>query len=349
MSQLKIENQQCWILNYKPTFKNLVFPKHFYEKIKNFIKDKKIPTNLMLVGGSGYGKMTFLKCIMDECFNINFNLFKKHYRHDLILTYQSIFFIDFVYFKNSEFKNIAQFIKDLATKSFIQFNDTSLPKLVIFKNTHLLSKTNLTFLIAIVKYRLDNCIFICLSNKCVQSLLPYFTMIKIPYLQEKEFKSSVSKILKSHKIILKNTNINYAKMYKTYKDTFYNFKETLLWIQYYSLPSNKLKALMPIKKKMVASLLNFVLSDTSNLNSKKEITHLENIDNYIVGLIGCGIKPTEILKYVSSMLINMKAIEYEKKKEIINQITICDRELLVVEKKFFPLKKLFVNLAILFK
>ena len=56
MSQQNKENQQCWILKYNATFENLVFPKHFYNKIQYFIKDKSIPTNLMIVGGNGFGK-----------------------------------------------------------------------------------------------------------------------------------------------------------------------------------------------------------------------------------------------------------------------------------------------------
>lgn len=349
MSHQNKENQPCWILKYNATFENLVFPKHFYNKIQYFIKDKSIPTNLMIVGGNGFGKMTILKCILKECYDVDINQFHPHYQYNSILTYQSIFLIDFIYFKNSEFKNISQFIKELATKSFIQFDDTSIPKIVIFKNTHLISNTNLTFLVSVVKYRLDNCIFICLSCKFIQNLLPYFTTIKIPYLKEKEFKSSINKILKYHKIILKNTNLTHSKMYKTYKDTFYNFKDTLLWIQYHSLTSNKLKHIMPIKKKMIACLLNFVLSDTIKLTPKKEIIHLEHIDNHLVGLIGCGIKPQEILKYTSTMLLNMKIIDYKKKESIIKMISQTDRELLNVEKQFFPLKKLFLNLAILFK
>ena len=60
----------CWVLDYKPTFKNLVFPKSHYEKIKNFIKneDSRIPMNLLLYGGNGYGKTMYLKCILDEYF-----------------------------------------------------------------------------------------------------------------------------------------------------------------------------------------------------------------------------------------------------------------------------------------
>ena len=349
MSQQNKENQQCWILKYNATFKNLVFPKHFYNKIQYFIKDKSIPTNLMIVGRNGFGKMTILKCILKECYDVDINQFHPHYQYNSILTYQSIFIIDFLYFKDNEFKNIAQFIKEIATKSFINFDDTSIPKIVIFKNTHLLSKTNLTFLVSVVKFRLDNCIFICLSNTFIQSLSSYFTTIRIPYLKEKEFKSSINKILKHNKVILKNTNLTYSKMYKTYKDTFYNFKDTLLWIQYFSNSTYKLKPCIPIKKKMIACLLNFVLSDTSKLSSKKELSHFENIDNYIVNLIGCGIKSQEILKYTLSMLLNMKIIDCKKKESIIKMISETDRELLNVEKQFFPLKKLFVNLAILFK
>ena len=349
MSQLYIENQQCWILNYEPSFKNLIFPSHFYNKIQYFIKDKIIPMNLMIIGNSGFGKMTLLKCILKECYNISIKQFKPHYQYSNILTYESIFLIDFIYFKDNEFKNISQFIKTTSTKKFIQFGETYIPKIIIFKNTHLLSNNNILFLASIIKYGIDNCLFISLSNKYIQELCSYFSIVKIPFLNNKEFKSSISKILKKHNVNLKNTNITYSKMYKTYKDTLYNFKDTLLWIQYNTLLSKNTKTTMPIKKKMIACLLNYVLSDTENLTSKKEIIHLEHIDNYLVSLIGCGISPKEILKYSTNMLLNMKIIDYEKKVKIIDMISQADKERLIVDKSFFPLKKVFVKLAILFK
>ena len=49
------------------------------------------------------------------------------------------------------------------------------------------------------------------------------------------------------------------------------------------------------------------------------------------------------------MLLNMKIIDYEKKVKIIDMISQADKERLIVDKSFFPLKKVFVKLAILFK
>ena len=345
-----IENQECWIFNYKPTLKNLIYPDFFISKLKSFIKDKTIPLNLMLIGNSGYGKLTLLRCILKECFNIEIEQFKPHYKFQHILTFETFFFIDFMYYKNSDFKDIVLFIKSTASKTFIQFNENPTPKLIIFKNIHMLSNNYITSLTAVIKSTLDNCLFICLSNLFIQSLTPYFTIFRIPYLDEKVFKTNINKILKKNKIVLKNTNLTHPKMYKTYKDTFYNFKNTLLWIQYQTTnDGKKSKSMMPIKKKMIASLLNFILSETHKMNSKKEIKHLEQVDNYIVGLIGCGIEPKEILKYSLNMLLNMKMIEPNKKLEIIKMISTADKELLNVDKKYFPLKKMFINLAILFK
>ena len=121
---------KCWILDYKPTFNNLILPKSYYSKIINLIKeDKTIPMNIMLIGLSGCGKFMFLKCILNYCYGINITSFKQHSLIQHIYFYESIYLIDFMFIKKASFKCIFEFIKGINKRTFIQFN--SIPKIMI--------------------------------------------------------------------------------------------------------------------------------------------------------------------------------------------------------------------------
>ena len=165
-------------------------------------------------------------------------------------------------------------------------------------------------------------------------------------------KSSINKLFKSKNINIKNTVLTYKKIYKTYNDTFYNLKDTILWIQYTLNYNKKLKKKIigkPIKNKMVSSLLNYILCDTSKMKSTKELDTFEQMYNKIILLCGCGMDSTDIIKYSIKMLLQNKIIDIDKKSEIIKLLNEFSLNVINVERDIFALKTFFYKLMILFK
>lgn len=340
---------KCWILDYKPTFNNLILPKTYYLKIINLIKeDKTIPMNIMLVGLNGFGKFMFLKCILNYCYNIDITSFKQNSSIQNIYSYESIYLVDFIFIKKSSFKDMFEFIKVINKRNFIQFNN--IPKLIILKNIDVLNNDSILKILTIIKT--SKTIFIILSKKNINMYQPFFNTIRLKYLSEKEMKSSINKLFKSKNIDIKDTVLTYKKIYKTYNDTFYNLKDTILWIQHTLNYNKNLKnpsIIKPIKNKMIGSLLNYILCDTSKIKSTKELDIFEQMYNKIILLCGCGINNIDIIKYSIKMLLQNKIIDNNKKREILKLSNEFSLNILNVEREIFPLKTFFYKLMILFK
>ena len=337
---------KCWILDYQPTFNNLIYPKSYYLKLMNLIKYKNIPMNIMFVGLSGFGKFMFLKCILKYCYNIDMIKFKQHNTIQQIIYYESIYIIDFIFTKKSSFNDIFEFIKQTNKRNIIQFNN--IPKLIILKNIDSLSNDNICKILTIIKTH--KTLFIVLSKKNINTYLPFFNTIRLRKLSEKELKTSINKLLKSKKIEIKETNLTFKKIYKTYENTFFNMRNTILWVQFtLNNQSSTNKIMMPIKNKIVASLLNYILCDTTKMSANKELNTFEQIYNKIILLYGCGVDNLEIIKYSVKMLLSNKIIDNDKKSEIVNLSNNFNLDYINVERDIFPLKTFFFSLMILFK
>ena len=304
--------------------------------------------NLMLVGLSGFGKFMYLKCILKYCYNIDICDFKPHKTLLHVFSYESIYLIDFIFIKKSYFKDVFNFIKVINKRNFIQFNN--IPKIIILKNIDVLNNDNISKILTIIKS--FKTVFIILSKKNIISYRPFFTVIRLKYLSEKEMKSSINKLFKSKNINIKDTILTHKKIYKTYRDTFYNFKDTLLWIQHtlnQTKISKETKIVMPIKNKMIASLLNYIFSDTSKMKSTKELDIFEQMYNKIIILSGTGIENNDIIKYTTRMLLQNKIIEHNKKTKIVELLNDYSNSVIKVEREIFSIKTFFYKLMILFK
>lgn len=333
----------CWILDYKPTFKNLVFPKSHYKKITNFIKDKehKIPMNLLLYGKEGYGKTMYLKCILKECYNITLDDFKEDQQLANTLYYKSIYIFDFSYYTSVDIRNIIEFIRKYSRRTLI---DNSIDKIIIIKNIQDLNERYIISLKNIIEKNSLYCKFIFTSSKPINSAFNgYFCPIRINKLTEKQLSSCVKKILKTHSIKLENTKLTNKKIYKTYQLMDYNFRDIILWIEYSIL--QKEKGSIPIKNKLIGSMLNYVFID----NSKDILKDFSKIKEMLISLVSMGISHLEIVKTSLSMILNNPNIENEKKTKIIEMSGKTSIELTNYDRKIFSLENLFINISILCK
>ena len=334
---------ECWVLDYKPTFKNLVFPKSHYEKIKNFIKneDSRIPMNLLLYGGNGYGKTMYLKCILKECYDITFDDFKEDQQLANTLYYKSIYMFDFTYYTSVDIRNIIEFIRKYSRRTLI---DNSLDKIIIIKNIQDLNERYIISLKNIIEKNSSYCKYIFISSKPLnRAFNGHFSPIRINKLTEKQLCSSIKKILKQNTIKLENTKLTNEKIYKTYQAMNYNFRDIVLWIQY-TISQNG-KGSIPIKQKLVASMLNYVFID----NSKDLLKDFSKIKDMLIALVSMGISHLEIVKFSLSMILNNPNIEHEKKSKIIEMCGETSKELANYDRKIFSLEKHFINISILCK
>ena len=123
----------------------------------------------------------------------------------------------------------------------------------------------------------------------------------------------------------------------------YNFRDIVLWIQY-TISQNG-KGSLPIKQKLVASMLNYVFID----NSKDPLKEFAKIKEMLIALVSMGIPHIEILKISLSMILSNPNIEHNKKSKIIGMCGETSRELAKYDRKIFAIEHLFINISILCK
>ena len=84
----------------------------------------------------------------------------------------------------------------------------------------------------------------------------------------------------------------------------YNFRDVVLWIQYSILQNSK--GFLPIKHKLVSSMLNNVFID----NSKDPLKDFAKIKDMLISLVSMGISHLEIVKMSLFMILNNPNIEH---------------------------------------
>ena len=339
-----IPNNNCWIFDYEPNFKNLVFPKQIIHKFKNLISNKTIYMNLMIIGCNGCGKQTYLKCILYDLYNIKLNMFKQHNEFLNIFIYKSIYIINFKNIYNNQIIKYIDFINIVSRRTLL-FDD-SIDKIIILKNINNISNENIKKLKNIIEKQSLKTKFIILTNNPITLLNSYMCCVRIPILNNVELKKSIQKILKYNNIDLKNYKITYKYIYNTYKNINYNFKDLILWLQY--MISNNKKNEVIIKHKLIGSLLSYVLTDYK-LNIKSDELHINKIKSLIYNLIGLGITYLELITISMNMVLKEKQIKHDFKQNIIELASKANIQLTKVDKKIFVVQDYFINITIFFK
>jgi len=323
----------CWALDYEPTLETLLINNTLKQKLKNFLKDKKIYMNLCLIGIDGCGKNTIIKTILDYCYNINIDKFKKYEKYENCVYYDSLYIFDFLNLPQSNIKPILDFITIFSRRTLF----TDYEKVIILKHIENLEKYNLIKILKnIIEKNMNHCKFIISSNKKYKKFDGLFCSICIPKLNNKELNILLNNMRVNNQIKNNKNKINNNLIYKIYKDSFYNLKDTLLWYQYY-IKTDK-SSRMLIKNKIICSLINYIFYN------KYDLTNLENIRDKLTNIISIGITELEILKTsVTVILLNKKVVDNIKTKVIMcasninNKICLMDRPIFALENFFYEI------------
>ena len=246
-------------------------------------------------------------------------------------------------YSNQITKNI-DFIK-VFSKRILLFDNT-IEKIIVLKNVESLSSETIKKLKNIVEKYNNHCKFIVLTTKILVPFIGFFCNLKIFPLTSSQLKKATTNILKKNDIDLKTTKITHTKIYNTYKNSNYNFKDLLLWLQYNIV--KKENGGMMIKQKLVASLLNYVLSN-HKLTSKDDEYHFNKIKSLLYNLIGMGVNYLDLIKISLTMILKEKSINAEFKSKVISFASNASTQIVKVDKKIFVIQDYFLNIAILFK
>ena len=341
---MKDKTIKCCALDYKPSFKTLVYPKTTTIKFKNAINDKKISMNLMIIGCKGSGKNTYLQCIFHELYKVNLSMFKQDDELNNVFYHKSIYMFDFKNLYSNQITKNIDFIKSFARR--ILLFDNTIEKIIVLKNIEPLSSEMIKKLKNIIEKYSIHCKFIILTNKPIDALTGFFCNLKIPLLTSSQLKKATTKILKKSSIELKTTKLTHTKIYNTYKNSNYNFKDLLLWLQFNIV--KKENGGMMIKHKLVASLLNYVLSN-HKFTSKDDEYHFNKIKSLLYNLIGMGVNYLDLIKISLNMILKEKSINNEFKSKVVTFASNASIQIDKVDKKIFVIQDYFLNIAILFK
>ena len=247
--------------------------------------------------------------------------------------YDSLYIFDFLNLPQSNIKPILDFITIFSRRTLF----TDYEKVIILKHIENLEKYNLIKILKnIIEKNMNHCKFIISSNKKYKKFDGLFCSICIPKLNNKELNILLNNMRVNNQIKNNKNKINNNLIYKIYKDSFYNLKDTLLWYQYY-IKTDK-SSRMLIKNKIICSLINYIFYN------KYDLTNLENIRDKLTNIISIGITELEILKTsVTVILLNKKVVDNIKTKVIMcasninNKICLMDRPIFALENFFYEI------------
>lgn len=323
------EDTSCWILDYSPEFKNLLLPVRICEPFYNFVKDKNIPLNFNINGVKGCGKKTIINCILKYCFGYNIFDLNIHPSYDFIKSYNNIYYTDFQKLSKTELNQCFDYIKSLSKNKSI---DGSY-KVFVISHIDKISKLTQKIISNIMEKSVNNIRFITTTinvSKLSQDLLSRITNLRLPFMDENEFKQFTKQITKNN-----NTKINSKIALKIYKNNFYNLRETILLIQQIC-SQNESKYESPIVMKYVLNMLKYCIEDNYN--------NYIILRNKIYGILGLGFSASYVIKVTLSLMIKNKKVNNTQKASIIklaNDINVlltkADRQALLLEKFFYSL------------
>tara|TARA_B100000902_G_scaffold399790_1_gene472553 strand:- start:3272 stop:4261 length:990 start_codon:yes stop_codon:yes gene_type:complete len=329
-----MEKKDFWIFDYLPTFNNLLFPEKCFINLKKIVDDKKIDNHIIIYGGSGYGKNTLINCVIHHCYNIHLSSLVSHHE------FTNVKYLDKVYLMNLDVhnnNNICQLIDNITKKT--RFDQEY--KILIINNLDRLSKLNQIKLSYLMEKKYKNFRLIGISSKINQINLKIKKQCynhRLSAMDINEFKDVVIKLGKVRNITFTNFQLKNVKL--IYKNNNYNFKKSLLMIQY--MLQSKSRDITPINTKLIHKLLNYTCGNG--------YTNMQNAKDYIFILIGLGINVSEIIKICVAEIIKNQNLESEKKIKIIqiaaelqSKSSNMDRPILVLDNFIISLNQIFIS------
>jgi len=337
-------NTGFWAIDYAPTFKNCCMSKHLKKKLKNILDEKCVPFNLYFVGIDGIGKNTIVKTILNHCFNIKYECFKEHNTLENTIYYDSIYVFDFLNTTQTNSKEILEFISKFAIRN-VFYNHQ---KIIILRHIEHLEKFDL---VKQVKYIIGKfskyVVFIASSNKLYPTLQGLCCMLRVPKLDNKEFKSLVNSLYNTYTVDFNNnkikskTDINYNVLYKIYRDSRYNLKDFVVWYQYHITVDTENPKMM-IKNKIIASLVKNIFISNYHLNN------FELIREKLLNTISMGFTDSDILQMMIKMILINKSIDSKTKHKIVNIAAEVSEKMGDMDRTVFALENILFKIYIYF-
>ena len=333
-----------WAIDYEPTLKNYFMSKSLKTKLKTTLNEKCVPFDLYLVGLDGIGKNTIIRLILNHCFNIKYNQFKEHNTLENTLYYDSIYIFDFLNTTQTNCKDILEFISKFAIRNVFYSHQ----KIIILKHIEHLAKFDLVKQIKYIIGKFNKyVVFIVSSNKLYPNLRGLCCVLRVPRLENKEFKGLVTDIYNTHtsefnkRGINNIREINYKGFYKIYSDARYNLKDFLIWYQYHITVDNE-KPKMMIKNKIIASLVKNIFI------SKYHLNNFESIRDKLLKTISMGFNDCDILQIMIKMILNNKSVDSKTKHKIVNITTEASEHMGDMDRTVFALENILFKIYIYF-
>lgn len=312
-----------WITSYIPIFNNLLLPINKYEKLKKFVYDKNIILNININGIEGCGKLMLIKCILNHCFDLDFNnLIKEDIEYSFLYYYNNVYYVDLIN-ESCDIKLFAKFINKLGRYKTLD----NLSKIIIIPN---IDKLNNNFLTLISnKSERKDLKFITTSRSIIKLPKKYISScykFNLSFMNKDEFKFFYKQFKKKYNITIK---LNAA--YAFYIKSNYNLKTTILKLQYtLQYPDN---TDINIFDKMIVTLLNLC-------HNKEYI----KIKDFLYIILSLNYDCNKLLKAIITVLCKNKIKNMHDiislTAETSHELSNANQEIFLLEYYFFKLSSL---------
>ena len=331
-----MEKTNCWALDYEPTFKTFYYNKNLKTKLKNILKNRTIHMNIYLTGVNGSGKNTIIKLILDYCFDLKTDKFVAVPDLESSFQKENILIVDFLNLHQNKCKSILEFVKKFSKKTIF----SNYQKTIILKHIEFLEQYQLLRTLKNILNTCLNCKFIVSSNRHFRILNGTSCPIIIPKLDIKELKKIICSINTSQSINIKDCNLKWSIINKTYVSSQYNLKDTLLWYQY--IVTSKNKDLLLINIKLISQIVKYIFVKENNLNN------FEIIRKKITNGLSIGLTEEDILKTSIKLIFNNKNIKPHIKQFASNEAAKYNLKMKSMDRIIFALESVFFNIHIHF-
>lgn len=328
--------EEPWINMYKPSFKNLIYNKHFINRVKNLstIMKNNLDLNIQINGTEGSGKSTILKLLLKS---IGINLEKIYYKNycekEYAFILNNIYLFDFSIINPNKLKDVLELLKQISKTRLLQYSN----KFIILENVYN-DKELISYLKNMFEKNYNYTKFIIVSKYNILPIQNYCYNIRIPIIDKDELKLCINTILSEYLIDIKECKISFENIWKVYNDSFKNLKNTLLWVQYHI--KKDINPSMLIKNKLVASLLSHLF----NLEYKT----IEKVREKISEILCIGISEIDLIKYSVFLIYKNKNISNEKKYKIDKLLAEYNKNNNQMEHSIVLLEHFFNNLLFIF-
>ena len=357
-SQLNIKVKKkdktgCWILDYTPSLSNLVFPKHFTEKIKTYFQkdpnrefDKlDIPNHVLILGLSGCGKWTIIRGIINHYYGIDLDnttlsRSEEELKPDGSVAKENSY--EFIKYYNTH-SNLIYYVNIGALKAkdikiFIEFliNNVKIKttrKILIIRRIDLLETQYLNILAFILEKHYRRILLLATShnlshitNSKIKALSYHINM---KHMTKAEFDRVNSKLSKKYNYKLCDTIA-----YKYYTENIYNLRNTLLQIQKHTQKTNKYE--VPYQKQIAINLLNIIAT--------KSYENYMLLREKLYSTLSIGISPRCLLQNTLKIILSSSRITDKTKHKTIVLAGKTDHSLCTADRDIFPMEQFYAEL-----